>query len=344
MVIRRKHYITKAMNISIVIPIYNVEKYILNCLKSVVNQTHHIHKIECILVNDCSKDDSINIAKNFIDSTTSEVVFRIIEHKQNRGLSAARNTGLSNSTGDYVLFLDSDDMLCENAIFNLTQPLSEHLYDFIIGDVKVTGGANNKSPKLCLEEGAYVGNLSIRNTYLNHQWYMMAWNKLCKSDFLKSNNLYFKEGLIHEDDMWSFQLSLCANSFYVVREQTYNYLIRSGSITTEKNQVSHIEAYLTIANEITQYIAKYQLPDCYIQFCHEYILGTYVYLRHLNFKQGLNYFKKIANNQLYKSYYSKLLQLESFKETIKIRISRMPSWFGYLMLRISFLVADVRKK
>ena len=117
------------MRISIIVPVYNVESYIYNCLTSIVSQKT-VHEIECILVDDCGNDNSIEIIRQFIKDYTGRIAFKLVGHNHNRGLSAARNTGLDICTGDYVLFLDSDDVLPQNSIHNLSQPLKYYQYDF----------------------------------------------------------------------------------------------------------------------------------------------------------------------------------------------------------------------
>lgn len=330
------------MKISIVIPVYNVEQYILNCLRSVVNQRHINHlEIECVLIDDCGKDQSIGKAENYIREYKGPVEFKLIKHTQNRGLSAARNTGINSSTGDYILFLDSDDTLPQDSIYNLSLPLNVYPYDFVLGGVK-TSGVITKAPSLCLSEGAYVGSDVVRETYLDHKWYMMAWNKLCNLKFLRSHNLYFEEGLIHEDDLWSFLLSLHARSFYAVQQDTYNYVVRSGSITTNRNLSIHIDAYLFIVNKITSYIQSYNLGSKAILFCHQYILGIYIYLKHLAFIKGFFYFREIINSRFYLLYYEEILLLESHKHLFKIRLMHVPTIIGYCILRTAFLLASVK--
>lgn len=331
------------MKISIVIPIYNVEKYILNCLLSVINQKRTRHIIECILVDDCGDDNSINIAQKFIEENRGDIEFKLIRHEYNRGLSAARNTGISACSGDYVLFLDSDDTLPIDSVYNLSTPLESYSYDFILGEVRVLG-MNNKAPQLNLPEGAYMGNDIVRKTYLHYMWYMMAWNKLCSLNFLRSHKLFFEEGLIHEDDMWSFLLSLHADSFYVVRKFTYNYIIRDGSITTGKKQASHIDAYLNIANKIVYYIKYYSLDSSYVLFCHRYILGTYVYLRYLGIIEGYKYFKKIVDNDLYVYYRKTLLLKESYRYIPKIVLTFLPHIGGYCIFRTFSYLTYLKQK
>ena len=93
--------------ISVLIPVYNVENYILRCLESVAGQTYQ-GELECVIVDDCGKDRSIDIARDFIERNNSHVKFRIVRHDHNRGLAAARNTGIDCACGEFVMHLDSD--------------------------------------------------------------------------------------------------------------------------------------------------------------------------------------------------------------------------------------------
>ena len=101
------------MKVSIIIPVYNVAKYIERCLLSVLNQTWP--DLEVILVNDCTPDNSMEIVRRVVASHPRGAVVRCLEHEENRGLSAARNTGISASVGDYLYFLDSDDYISARA-------------------------------------------------------------------------------------------------------------------------------------------------------------------------------------------------------------------------------------
>ena len=96
------------MKISVIIPVYNVAPYIAACLQSVMRQTAQA-ALECILVDDCGPDNSMEVVNETLKSYNGPVDFKIVRHTQNRGLSAARNTGMAAATGDYIYFLDSDD-------------------------------------------------------------------------------------------------------------------------------------------------------------------------------------------------------------------------------------------
>ena len=118
------------MKVSIIVPIYNVEKYIRRCLESVAAQTYP--EIECVLVNDCTPDNSAELAKSFISAYTGDVEFKLINHSNNKGLSAARNSGISASVGQYVFFLDSDDAIPANAISTLVSKAEENSFPEIV--------------------------------------------------------------------------------------------------------------------------------------------------------------------------------------------------------------------
>lgn len=218
-------------SISIIVPVYNVENYIFTCLKSITNQDY-AGSIECILIDDCGNDQSIYIAETFIKQYNGKITFKIINHCQNKGLSAARNTGIKNATGEYLLFIDSDDEITPKAITSLTLPLQSGRFDFIIGDYKVVG-SDRKFPALLLENNVFDNE--IFTSFLQGKWYMMAVNKLVNRSFLLKNNLYFYEGIIHEDDLWSFNLAMKAKSMGVTTENCYIYKIREESITTTSN-------------------------------------------------------------------------------------------------------------
>ena len=104
------------LNLSIIIPVYNVEAYIEECLASVVAQSDAKANIECIIVDDCSPDGSMDIVRRFVDNYQGAVQFRTLRHEVNRGISAARNTGIDAATGDYLLFVDSDDYLSADCL------------------------------------------------------------------------------------------------------------------------------------------------------------------------------------------------------------------------------------
>lgn len=112
--------------ISVIIPVYNVEKYIKRCLDSVIRQEVGCYELECILVNDCSPDKSMQIARQIVDNYKGNIHFLLLEHEVNKGQSASRNTGLRNVSGDFVFFIDSDDWIGDNCLSLLYGEVSKN--------------------------------------------------------------------------------------------------------------------------------------------------------------------------------------------------------------------------
>lgn len=267
----------KDVKVTIVVPVYNVEPYIVDTLRSVANQSYSGF-IECLIVDDCGTDHSMDVAEEYIHSYQGNVIFRIFRHAKNRGLSAARNTGIEHAQGDYIYFLDSDDEITKDCIEKLTAPLHDKFYDFVIGGYKVTG-LDKSCPPLLLSNGVDLYDGEILQTYYIGQWYMMACGKLCNLLFLKKNKLWFKEGLLHEDDLWSFQLACVAKSMYVVNEESYFYKIREGSITNNaQTQERRVAAFLRIMQYMVDYVIENNLKNRYSYF----ILFDKLYILWLN--------------------------------------------------------------
>ena len=237
------------IKVSIIVPVYNVSPYIERCWDSIRRQTYE--NIEVVFVDDCGTDDSISILERLLESEDG-VNAKIVNHERNRGLSVARNTGFEASSGDYVYFLDSDDDITPDCIESLVAPLSERKYDVVIGDYNVVG-PGGYSP-LVLTEGVLDSNKEILNSYSKGEWYVMPWNKLCRRLFLTENSLYFKEGMIHEDALWSFIMACKAKSMYVVKRPLYNYYVRSSSIMTSMSIEKDLGIYLDVFDEMVKFV------------------------------------------------------------------------------------------
>lgn len=245
-------------SISIIIPIYNVEPYIASCLHSVMAQTY-TGSIECILVDDCGQDDSIGVAKKVIANYQGPIRFHILHHEHNRGLSAARNTGMKATSGNYLFFLDSDDEIPANAIELLVKPLSEETYDIVVGNTLTIGNDDlHEYLRMKLDDGAILRYDEIIDCYKT-KWNMLAQAKLYNRDFICNSRLSFKEGIIHEDELWSFQAACVARSLRAVSHNVYHYYIRENSITAEsnKNNWKKIEAKEIIAGEMTSFLHEH---------------------------------------------------------------------------------------
>lgn len=257
--------------VSIIIPIYNVEPYIKQCLQSVASQTM-TEGLECILLDDCGTDNSIRIAEQFIAGYKGNIDFRILHHKYNRGLSAARNTGIQAANGEYLYFLDSDDEIipdCMELMWGLAKQY---------GDADLVLGSFFKSEKEKATISTFnISEYSIDQAYiktvlLNYLGDIIAAaNKLVRKDFIQEHKLYFKEGIIHEDNYWTFFLAKKVTSMCFCKKRTYYHRNNPNSITRNKNYAKECLAYQTIINELCDNIDTF-LPGKQ----KEYILSNFI--------------------------------------------------------------------
>lgn len=224
--------------VSIIIPVYNVEKYVGEALKSVLAQTYK--DIEVIVVDDCGTDRSMKVVEEIAEKNPC---VRILHHERNRGLSAGRNTGIAAAKGDWLYFFDSDDILAPECINNLVSLAEVHPdAEIIVGQYdEFKEGEAYHQARLKQQGAVFEGD--VIGSYLEDRVPTTAWNKLVRKDFLIKNHLFFEEGLVHEDALWSF-LTLCLVSKVVVSDDiTYHYLQRPGSLDKQKNANLHAIHY-----------------------------------------------------------------------------------------------------
>ena len=228
--------------ISVVIPVYNVEPYIEACLQSVANQTM-TDGIECIIINDCGTDGSLIIAERFVEKYEGNITFTILHHDSNRGLSEARNSGIKVAHGEYVYFLDSDDEITPNCLRHLWNLVEKYKGpDVVQGMIKSIPVDSNR-PDFDLPE--YTNNNQIiKNFFLTYRGDIVpAQSKLVQLSLIKDKNLYFKEGIIHEDNLWTFFMAKHTQSLAYCKDREYLHRNNPSSITHNRNLEREISSY-----------------------------------------------------------------------------------------------------
>lgn len=241
--------------LSVILPVYNVDKYLVHCLDSIKSQTFLSY--ELIVVNDCSPDNSGMIIKSFIDQNP-QIDIKLINHKQNRGLSAARNSGLDIAKGKYVYFLDSDDDILPNCFETLCNQASSSKADIIVGENYIVSEGETK--RVELQVNGFLSQNNILDAYCKRKWYNQVWNKLYRMDFLKEKKLRFVEGTILEDEIWSFDIACLAQTAIFIKDPTYNYYIRPKSIiSTVKDSSARWKTFLNVNRIIREHISCYHL-------------------------------------------------------------------------------------
>ena len=186
-----------APSVSIVVPVFGVEKYVGRCFDSVAAQTYPF--LECIFVDDCGTDASMRILRERIAAYRGHVRFRIVRHERNRGLSAARNTGADAATGEYVWFVDSDDFISDDAVADIFGKIGAARPEVISFNYANFTDGDDFSGRL-VRVPAYddVGGILDAICVSRHEnW--GAQFRIFQKEFLIRENLRFHEGLIHED-------------------------------------------------------------------------------------------------------------------------------------------------
>lgn len=231
---------------SIIVPVYNVEKYIGKCLDSIMNQTNK--DFEVIVVNDGTKDHSMEIVKNYD--------VKVINQK-NQGLSAARNRGVKEATGEYLLFIDSDDYIEKDLLKELAKSLKNNpdIVRFQIQEVYEDG-------KIIKYEENPFENKNGEEAFseiTKYHFVENAWAYLYKKTYYEENKFKFKEGTIHEDFGIVPLIIIKANRVNSISYIGYNYLQRTGSIMSQSNYKKIVKKvddfynhYLFLIEEINQ--------------------------------------------------------------------------------------------
>ena len=241
--------------VSIIIPVYNVQKHIGRCLESIFAQECDNTEIECILVDDCSQDDSMKIITQILKEYTGSIRFIVKSHPTNCGHCTARNTGLEVACGDYVLFVDSDDALKPGAISYIITELDKIRANVDVIVCNAFSSRDNKPMMDLGEEPKLIDNREEEGLcrLLAREIVQHSWNKLVNRKFLIENELFFKDGIINEDLLWSYLLFQHTKDILLLPCVTYIYEDdNSGSITnTPYNRIEKIiTSRIIICNKI----------------------------------------------------------------------------------------------
>ena len=261
----------KHFDISLVVPVYNVEKYIQRFLDSLIIQDYGYLSVECIFVNDFTPDRSIEIINNMLSEYQGQIEFVIENLGFHQGLSAARNAGIRISRGDYILFLDSDDRLVPEAIRTFGNAINQyresHVIDFVLCNTFQCKTKKNIM-RFNFEECRLLDNSNeeVLSLMLTQDLSHTAWNKLVLRSFLIDNNIYFEDGLIHEDILWSYSLYNHAKKIIVNPKVTYIYEDNPDSIvnTSSNNILNEINSRIIICNHLLASPPQYAKNELYI--------------------------------------------------------------------------------
>lgn len=319
--------------VSVVIPVYNVEDYLRTALDSIVNQTYN--NLEILIVNDGSDDSSPEICSEYQEKYDN---IKLI-NQENKGVSGARNTGLKNCTGDYVYFFDSDDILQLDAISTLVGFAVEKKMDIIMFEAEIFGQIDN------MDKDKYKQNLldSLKmystDQLLNTVEHLCSpvWLYFYSTEFLKDNGLFFYEGIIHEDELFTSLVLMNIDNIGFISKSFFKRRYRENSIMTSSgNKSKHSTGYFTVArvlgefyhnNEINLSEAKKKYLKKVIEKCIVYtnVVGDYSISQTLKFNSsiGINTSTRVYSRIIYN-------RIKILKQGVKNSISNK-DWKIYFL-------------
>jgi glycosyltransferase involved in cell wall biosynthesis len=291
--------------ISIIIPVYNVEKYLRRCIESILSQS--INDFEVILVNDGSSDQSGSIADEYKSKANDQRI--IVIHKENGGVSSARNAGLSVASGDYVWFVDGDDWIEPNALEEILSEIENLEVDLVVfGNARVGKNIRLVNSLTLNKPGLY--NFEIldfyKNYYFSNKVGFVPWNKIYRREVIRNNHILFDtEEAFGEDLLFNLYFYLNINTICFSNGVYYNYYVREGSAERTPSKQRHIQQ-MRIFEKYINYVQIKNLS----QEIKDDILPV-LFFRHL--VSGVNQSKKagIKSHEL-RSFLKTINQKKSF--------------------------------
>lgn len=306
------------IKVSVIVPIYNVEKYLEECLESLVNQT--LSGIEIIMVIDGSTDGSEMIARRYVETFDN---FKMII-QENQGLSGARNTGLRIAQGKYVYFVDSDDYISLNAMEILYNTAEEKNVEVVLFDADVFLDGIEKYDYTHMENVNYYdrpndytdvlsGQEMFCRLYNNGHYRAPAWISFTERNFLLRVGLEFFVGIIHEDELYTFQLLFYANKVTHINEKLFHRRLRKSSIMTSSSAIKHFEGcywtVYTLKEKFDSGLMNQEMRNLFNRFINENLviaLNWYADLSFTERKRLRNKFKQLGKYAKEDSYTKKL--------------------------------------
>lgn len=248
------------ITVSILTPIYGVEKYIEQCARSLFEQTYA--HIEYIFVDDCTPDRSISILQDVVKQYPDRAEqVHIIHHAKNQGVGAARQTALMAAKGDYVMFVDSDDFLPVNAVERLVEKTVDKVVDMVDGGYCEWKDNKASLPQMPfdVEKEKYLKLLICQNLITNR-----LWGRAYKRSVIMEHQVFFQEGVDYAEDLfWNTQFLYHAESKAVVNEVVYGY--RTDNINSYNHTISekNLLSYFRSLHLLVTFLEHQPAASCY---------------------------------------------------------------------------------
>lgn len=318
--------------ISVIIPVYNVEQYLRECIDSVLKQTYK--NFEIILIDDGSTDKSGEICDEYV---TKDKRVSVI-HKENGGLSVARNTGFSLAKGDYIFFLDSDDWILEETLEELITKARKENVDFIFFDSAsfIDGDESIQIEQRYVRKNNYKpdsGKNMFVQLQINKDYHSAVQMYFYKAEFLKKADVSFYPGILYEDMLYTFEMFYKADKVAHLSKVLYQRRYRSGSIMTSKKKKKNFDSAAVVYHKVKDVSDKLDIID-------DESSKTYIVRCAFN---ALNMYKDLSSQERaecksdYKKLKQDILQNKAFgSKALHMRCYGVFPWFCYKVYEKTF--------
>ncbi len=309
--------------ISVIIPVYNVEKYLCECIDSVLNQTYQ--NFEIILVDDGSTDSSGKICDAYANNSKVKVI-----HIKNSGLSVARNTGFDESRGEYVYFLDSDDYIVPEALKEMNETAQKNASDIVYFDAVSFADSDDFSvSQNYIRKNKYSSKPGfdvLKEMQDNDEYHSAVQLMLFSRSFLEKFNLRFVPGIYHEDAVFTYEAFFYAKTVSQCARPLYFRRYRKDSIMTSKKSRKHFLSMVAVYNELKDFSIRAEIIRS--ETAKKYII-RYAYNCFNTFEMLNNAEKEKCKSEL-KSLKHDILENNSFDDkALRMRCYGKIFWFGY---------------
>lgn len=279
----------KAPTISIIIPVYNVEKFLVRCLDSIFNQQFS-GGYEVIAVDDCSTDSSLFILKEY---QKREKRLIIIEHKVNSKLSCARATGILAASGGFIMHVDSDDWILPNTLEQLCQIISKETVDVVVFNYL----RENDLGKQTTVNAITTSKIVTDKNEVVELFQGACWNKMVKRELL-DDIIYGNIGINSEEDLiYSIEILLKSNSIYLSKAIHYVYFDNSSSITTTISPINYLRHQHIVLSQLELIFLKYKPEHYFLDYFLDYFeKWIYLSIAKMHFSNSKDF--KVVNDLL----------------------------------------------
>lgn len=312
---------------SIIVPVYNVEAYLKKCVDSLIRQEVFSGELEILLIDDGSKDTSGTICDELAKEDTRIKVF----HKKNGGLSSARNFGLKQACGKYIVFVDSDDYIERNSCKRLAETIERNKQpDIIVFDGIEDYGEKQVSIRNAFikEEKKQAGKTYLLEAYQNRNLNVEACIHVYRREFLKEHNLHFREGILHEDVEFTPRVLILAKSVVTIPDSLYHYMVRENSISTQRDKTKNIKDLFQTLKEQERLANQQDEQLC--KWMKNGILDSYLNM--------------VYTARMYQKKYRRFFQRKFLLGKAATRYNKIRVCLCFVSVRFYCLVNDVYKR